>query len=479
MNIINEIEDFLGLAKKDIHDEIFCVLTGQFSSGKSRFMNKLIGQDYLPVGTREMTAVPTYIKNGEDMSLIYKGSDYVKSSLSEVKNIKKGKCDCSKIELYVSSLYIPSDMIFIDTPGTNSVSLCKCDNEFYKADVVFYFLIKCISAYDVQLIDDICTNKNIKLIFIRTRIDDIKESEENISVTYLEERELVKSIYPDSDFFFVSLETDECSQNQISELMSYVRYNLKDEIEKRRKLYIKDYIDSTLMPMLLNTNYKLQIQSSDSSLIESEKRIKKYLKNIKKNFESREEFIRDEIWIAKNNYYKSGCVFVDKSLKEKDSITCIEIQTYVSKCMEKLEKWYELELNDIVSCISGVEKIPDNMNLLISDETLHEIFIRHEGKKIRYSNFIIIEQNYIEKMNEFIETSKAKAYMKKIFESIFIKIDANFFDSYTNMINSIIEQLDEQYKIISKYFSNEPENIKKVTDYILELKKYEHEQEIV
>lgn len=81
MNIINEIEDFLGLAKKDIHDEIFCVLTGQFSSGKSRFMNKLIGQDYLPVGTREMTAVPTYIKNGEDMSLIYKGSDYVKSSL--------------------------------------------------------------------------------------------------------------------------------------------------------------------------------------------------------------------------------------------------------------------------------------------------------------------------------------------------------------------------------------------------------------
>ena len=47
MNIISEIENFLGVKKTDMHDEIYCVLTGQFSSGKSKFMNKLIDKIYV------------------------------------------------------------------------------------------------------------------------------------------------------------------------------------------------------------------------------------------------------------------------------------------------------------------------------------------------------------------------------------------------------------------------------------------------
>lgn len=476
MNTINEIEDFLGIKKTDMHDEIYCVLTGQFSSGKSRFMNKLIDNDYLPVGTREMTAVPTYIKSGKDMALVYKDSDCIKYSLTEIKNIKKGKCDCNKIELSISNFNTPSDLIFIDTPGINSVSFSKCDCELYKAEVIFYFLIKSISAFDVEMIDDICSKKNIKLIFIRTRIDDIKESEENINEVYADERELIKSIYPNADFFFVSLEDDESNHNQISELISYVKFNLKDEIENRRYVYTENYINNTIMPLLIKLKNELEIKQEDLNTRDSDRKIQKQIRNIKKNLNLSEELIRKQINSAKINYYKSGCIFIDKNLQEKGCVTCIEIQTYILKCMQKLEIWYELELSDIITCISGNEKIKSTQTILLSDDKLHEIFSRYEGKRKRFSDFSTVEQDYNEKMNEYIESSMAKAYLKKIFDSVFLKIDVEFSDSYSNLIDLIIAQLNDQYKyeyeLINKYSLLESDNIEKITKYISELKKY-------
>lgn len=189
-----------------------------------------------------------------------------------------------------------------------------------------------------------------------------------------------------------------------------------------------------------------------------------------------EELIRKQINSAKINYYKSGCIFIDKNLQEKGSVTCIEIQTYILKCMQKLEIWYELELSDIITCISGNEKIKSTQTILLSDDKLHEIFSRYEGKRKRFSDFSTVEQDYHEKMNEYIESSMAKAYLKKIFDSVFLKIDVEFSDSYSNLIDLIIAQLNDQYKyeyeLINKYSLLESDNIEKITKYISELKKY-------
>ena len=114
MDKINEIESFLGMNKTKLHKDFICVLKGQFSSGKSKFMNKLFGADYLPVGTREMTAVPTYIKKGKNLALIYKEKAFTEAPVEEIKKIKKGECDYEKIELSISDLNTPENLIFID-----------------------------------------------------------------------------------------------------------------------------------------------------------------------------------------------------------------------------------------------------------------------------------------------------------------------------------------------------------------------------
>ena len=72
--------------------------------------------------------------------------------------------------------------------------------------------------------------------------------------------------------------------------------------------------------------------------------------------------------------------------------------------------------------------------------------------------------------------------MKKLFDSIFIRIDVDFSKSYSERFDSIIDELNEQYakedELVRKYALNEVENINKINEYLLELNDYGNEQEI-
>lgn len=475
MNKINEIESFLGLKETRLSEDYYCVLTGQFSSGKTKFVNKLLGDEYLPVGTREMTAVPTYIRTGEDSAFLYKSTEKKTVPISEIKAVKKGRCDCDRAELILSTLNIPHNLTFIDTPGVNSISFEKCDDELYKADAVLYFLAKRISAFDVEMIDSICSRSAAKLLVIRTRIDDIKESEENIYDTYKEENELILSIFPNARFFFVSLTNDACNQNQLSELMGYVKYDLIKELEKNRREYMKTYMDGTLYPALNEVKMQIASSISDSYGDKLVRKTRKQLKSIKKNVLACEEQIKSNINNAKNNYFSSGCVFIEKIVSDKGGISCTEIQSYIMKCVRKLESWYELEFEDIVADISRTGNCVGTQNL-ISEDIISRIFDKYKKNRARFTEFSIVEQDCEEKMSMFNDAIKAKDYLKKILNSIFLRIDEDFSKSYSERIDSIIKALQYQYaredELIRKYALNETENINKINEYLLELNKY-------
>ena len=67
---IKRLEQFLGIGSEDYIHENVCILAGQFSTGKSKFLNKLIGIDCLPVGTYETTDTPAYVSKGEDSAIL-------------------------------------------------------------------------------------------------------------------------------------------------------------------------------------------------------------------------------------------------------------------------------------------------------------------------------------------------------------------------------------------------------------------------
>ena len=107
-------------------------ITGQFSSGKSTFLNALLSKNILPTGITPVTSKVNFINYGEEYKLkitYYSGaqeyapiesiSDFTDQREHEMKDIK-----------YLT-LYAPMDILkeisFVDTPGLNSQSQSDTD----------------------------------------------------------------------------------------------------------------------------------------------------------------------------------------------------------------------------------------------------------------------------------------------------------------------------------------------------------------
>lgn len=100
-------------------------IIGQFSSGKSTFLNALLGQDILPTGITPITSRVCKICYGEDyiLEILYKDG---KKMLQNVEFLHKLTRDNSKNIDYFC-LYAPIALLkeinFLDTPGFNSQNL--------------------------------------------------------------------------------------------------------------------------------------------------------------------------------------------------------------------------------------------------------------------------------------------------------------------------------------------------------------------
>ncbi len=107
-------------------------ITGQFSSGKSTFLNALLSRNILPTGITPVTSKVNFINYGEEYKLkitYYSGaqeyapieaiSDFTDQRKNDMKDIK-----------YLT-LYAPMDILkdisFVDTPGLNSQSQSDTD----------------------------------------------------------------------------------------------------------------------------------------------------------------------------------------------------------------------------------------------------------------------------------------------------------------------------------------------------------------
>ncbi|MBR2221672.1 MAG: dynamin family protein, partial [Campylobacter sp.] len=124
---------------------------GQFSSGKSSFLNALLGSDILPTGVVPVTAKPTFIKYAPNYMLKilhndgrdeYKNIDELSAfvdqrhALKDVKNL---------------TIYAPNEILkrisFIDTPGLNS----RSDADTYETKMI---LKEAVALIWISLIDN-------------------------------------------------------------------------------------------------------------------------------------------------------------------------------------------------------------------------------------------------------------------------------------------------------------------------------------
>ena len=148
LNMLNESKQFLDERNSkeiDSHieslekNEFQIVVVGEFSAGKSTFLNALMGERYLPSFSKETTATINYLKHisksktGKGLEVVFKDVNqpiaygeatrtdierYVSTSSSEVDVVQNVK----HVNLYLESDFLQDGVILVDSPGLNGIA---------------------------------------------------------------------------------------------------------------------------------------------------------------------------------------------------------------------------------------------------------------------------------------------------------------------------------------------------------------------
>lgn len=222
--ILNEIEiseyDRVISSCKDIFNspEIKIGLWGDFSSGKSSFLNAMLGDEIFPVNITEMTAMTTELKYGEKLEIIaVKGEcEYSYSYTKELAHIlltrvfkfddlkasARKKLDSHQFDLEISKIkkdciyredtcfddfldkviikcnfdILKSGIVFVDLPGLQGSSSHSAITaaEIKKCSMVIFFKSsdRPMSKYDKEVLDDLKdANEKMVLFGIYNKID--------------------------------------------------------------------------------------------------------------------------------------------------------------------------------------------------------------------------------------------------------------------------------------------------------------------
>ena len=122
LHISEQIKESLNLLIDTLNEPPLIAVIGQFSSGKSTFLNTLLGQDILPSGLTPVTAKAVRLKFAKMPLLSVKfinGSESLLAS-SDLAELNKLGEQVSSMTLYAPS-EILKEINFIDTPGLNSL----------------------------------------------------------------------------------------------------------------------------------------------------------------------------------------------------------------------------------------------------------------------------------------------------------------------------------------------------------------------
>ncbi|MBN1333269.1 MAG: dynamin family protein [Synergistales bacterium] len=189
---LNEIASkLMDLGDRLQADCLHLAILGQFKRGKSTLLNALLGEDILPTGVIPLTAIPTFLKHGnERQAVVYfreKGApqtfnvadqkilnSILTKYITETGN-PRNYLGVSHMELSLPAPILKQGLVFIDTPGIGSTFRHNTEatlNFLPQCDAAM-FLISAdppISEVEIEFLKEV-RKKVPKLFFILNKMD--------------------------------------------------------------------------------------------------------------------------------------------------------------------------------------------------------------------------------------------------------------------------------------------------------------------
>lgn len=183
LHISEQIKESLNLLIDTLNEPPLIAVIGQFSSGKSTFLNALLGQDILPSGLTPVTAKAVRLKFAKMPLLSVKftnGSESLLAS-SDLAELNKLGEQVSGMTLYAPSKIL-KEINFIDTPGLNSLrdaDTKETKNTLKKVSGTIWLSLanNAAKASELESIKEILKANDLKAICLINQKDKLSEEE--------------------------------------------------------------------------------------------------------------------------------------------------------------------------------------------------------------------------------------------------------------------------------------------------------------
>lgn len=188
LNVLTGNSQLIALRRSLNETNLTIGITGLTSSGKSTFMNALLGEKLIPEQTRATTNIPIICREGEVRSakIFYQDGrveniqsskltpSYMRNIASENFN-PSNRAGIARIEIIMPGALIPEGLCFIDTPGFDALASSggtALRNILPELDVIIYVtpIRSRLKASDYEFLRNIMT-LNHEIIFILSQID--------------------------------------------------------------------------------------------------------------------------------------------------------------------------------------------------------------------------------------------------------------------------------------------------------------------
>lgn len=255
----------------DLHDEEYRItVVGQFSSGKSTFINALIGRDILPHGVSETTATITYIHNvkKDDVKRNKAVIRFSNQKIEEIDFNKDSKAlvdyltttskkynvatEVLRVDIYVCFEGVESKVVIIDTPGLEGVTEGLMEltlEEVQHSDAsICLFHIRGLSDADIPFFEYL-QHFQRQLFFVLNGIDNLKESEGQSYAESLDtfKQQIKKHVHAQKDTPFYAYAISAmyalaAKDKTIHKMSDFDSSTLNDDL--RASLWIKSHFES-------------------------------------------------------------------------------------------------------------------------------------------------------------------------------------------------------------------------------------------
>lgn len=452
-------------------------VVGEFSSGKSTFLNALIGKDILKHGARETTATVTEIWNDPSvqrkilMDVYYINGEVQKGiSADKITEYTSTSSTTYHVAGEIEKVIIKSRLFkmdfpvcLVDTPGLNGIAdnhREKTIEQIKNAHACIYMMsVRGLGQSDITFLKFIGKYQH-NIIFVQNFIDELKRLEEETPEKKIEEQKkiITDRIFQDNPEVHYDIVAVSSRKALISRSESFKEYQgerLTDEL--RNKLFIESKFAEVqqVITDLMRSNEKEEIQKKDAVAVALN--LLKYFQKIiqrkeemeKENWDNSEEGrnrrnytdIFQFLTSHRSEYFRRLNDFVDSDAADikKCCMKCIENK------IDEIEKFagkYINEMDDIDKLVDDSSAVLPNLlyeNILKAEEEIKEYL------RIRFENLI---SNGILRINKYTEAGVVENDYEQFAMRETGKQQYRDFSSEEDKISSLRQQISEK-KVIN------------------------------